>query len=181
MMPFAGKTDMQILKLISRGMRPPRCDEPPLNDDIWELIQWCWAQEALERPGMRNAVEWIIAILAQSSTDSAPMAPPYHWPATQSRRLENEHENDSESLSFVVPTAPRRSSSAPTPPPYQEIQIPNIYMPSPPLLPMINRRPSQTGRDFSAYIPTEGHLVPPQSLDQPGQSGAFSVSSGTLL
>ena len=141
---------MQILKLISRGMRPPRHDEPPLNDEAWELIQWCWAQEASERPGMRNAVEWIIALLTRSFP---PMPLPYPR-STLSRRLENEHENDSESLSFVVPTAPRRSSLAPTPPPYQGIQIPNINMPSPPLLPMISRRPSQTwSRDFSAYIP----------------------------
>jgi hypothetical protein len=172
-MPFAGKTDMQILKLISQGMRPPRRDEPPLNNETWELIQRCWAQDALERPGMGNAVAWIIAIPTQSSTDSAPPSPLYYWSETQSLRLENEHENDSESLSFVVPMDPRRSASAPTPPPYQAIQIPNVYhMTS--LLPMISRRPSQTWlRDSSAYIPPESHLVPPQPLDQPGQSGAL--------
>ena len=82
-MPFAGKTDMQILKLISQGMRPPRCDEPPLSDYAWELIQCCWAQDASERPGMRNATEWMIAILIRSSTDSPPTSPPYRWPASQ--------------------------------------------------------------------------------------------------
>lgn len=63
-------------------------------------------------------------------------------------------ECDSEtSISFVLPLcAPAvsknhsRSSSAPTPPPRQTIQIPSIYMPScptsPSMVPMINRRAS---------------------------------------
>jgi hypothetical protein len=61
-------------------------------------------------------------------------------------------EPESEGVSFVLPMSqPRhhtRSASAPTPPPYQAIQIPNVYqMPpscptSPSLLPMITRRTS---------------------------------------
>jgi len=111
----------------------------------------------------------------------------------KSRRHENEHETDNESLSFVVPMAlPRhhgRSASAPTPPPYhQAIQIPNVYHmtpscpASPSLLPMISRRPSQTGiEDLSACIPNESLLVPPQPFNQTSQFDALSVSYACLL
>ena len=53
-MPFAGKTDLQILRLISEGTRPHRRDEPPLNDKAWKLIQSCWAEVASERPDMED-------------------------------------------------------------------------------------------------------------------------------
>jgi len=111
----------------------------------------------------------------------------------KNRRPENEHETDNESLSFVVPMAPPRhhgrSASAPTPPPYhQAIQIPNVYHmtpscpASPSLLPMISRRPSQTGiEDLSACIPNESLLLPPQPFNQTGQFDALSVSSACLL
>ncbi|KAF8872695.1 hypothetical protein BD779DRAFT_1477413 [Infundibulicybe gibba] len=78
-----------------------------------------------------------------------------------------------DSLSFVVPMphstlvpgAPRhhphahgRSASAPTPPPYQNIQIPNVYQmtpscpSSPSLLPMISRRATHPGHaDENAF------------------------------
>ncbi|KAF8632292.1 hypothetical protein AX15_001946 [Amanita polypyramis BW_CC] len=98
----------------------------------------------------------------------------------KSRRPENEHETDTESLSFVVPIAPvrhhGRSASAPTPPPYQSIQIPNVYSmtpscpTSPSLLPMISRRPTHSAlEDLSACIPNDGLLVPPQTFRQTGQ------------
>lgn len=90
------------------------------------------------------------------------------------RRPENEHEAE-ESLSFVLPMAPRhhgRSVSAPTPPPYQSIQIPNVYHmtpscpTSPSLLPMISRRPTLTGlEDLSACLPNDDLLATAQPFD----------------
>ena len=71
-------------------------------------------------------------------------------------------EGDSEStISFVLPLcAPAtgknhgRSSSAPTPPPRQTIQIPTVYMPScptsPSMVPMINRRASHPDHGSSS-------------------------------
>jgi len=69
-------------------------------------------------------------------------------------------EADGEGVSFVLPMSqpPRhhhhgRSASAPTPPPYQAIQIPNVYQmtpscpTSPSLLPMIARRSSHPGHE----------------------------------
>lgn len=96
---------------------------------------------------------------------------------TKGRRLENEYEADAESLSFVLPMGPPRhhgrSVSAPTPPPYQSIQIPNMYNmtpscpTSPSLLPMISRRPTLTGlEDLSACMPNDNLLAPAQPFDQ---------------
>lgn len=81
--------------------------------------------------------------------------------------------DESESLSFVVPVSrPHgRSVSAPTPPPFQSIQIPNIYHitpscpTSPSLLPMISRRSAHPGHpeDIMAnfdYLPSNNYLPP---------------------
>ena len=69
-------------------------------------------------------------------------------------------EADGEGVSFVLPMSQPsrhhhhgRSASAPTPPPYQAIQIPNVYQmapscpTSPSLLPMIARRSSHPGHE----------------------------------
>lgn len=144
---------MQILKLISQGMRPPRRGEPPLNDKAWELIQRCWAQEASERPGMRNAAEWIMAILTQSSTGSAPTSSPYHSPAIQIPNVY--HMTSCPTSPFPLPVISRRPSQT-------WLQT---WM-----------------EDLSAdIITTESLLVPPQPLNHPGQSNGLSVSSGALL
>ncbi|KAJ2917308.1 hypothetical protein MD484_g3095, partial [Candolleomyces efflorescens] len=94
------------------------------------------------------------------------------------RREENE-----QTVSFVVPVGPRqhhgRSASAPTPPPYQAIKIPQVYHlapgsapTSPSLLPMISKQSTQNsehsnGFDFlptTSYVPpafaTGGHMDP---------------------
>ncbi|KAF8700273.1 hypothetical protein AX14_000817 [Amanita brunnescens Koide BX004] len=57
--PFSGRQEMQILRLISRGELPPRCDEPPLSDDAWSMIQSCWARQASKRPAMKDIVKWM--------------------------------------------------------------------------------------------------------------------------
>ena len=51
------------MRLVSRGERPPRLDKPRLSDWAWELIQSCWAQDALKRPAMKNVVESMMTIL----------------------------------------------------------------------------------------------------------------------
>ena len=87
-------------------------------------------------------------------------------------------DDDTGSLSFVVPVHRHgRSASAPTPPPYQSIQIPNVYHmtpscpTSPSLLPMISRRSAHPGHPEEAlstfdYFP--GSYAPP-SFPVPGQ------------
>ncbi|KAF8336184.1 kinase-like domain-containing protein [Amanita rubescens] len=60
--PFAGKQDLQILTLISRGILPPRLDEPPLSDRAWNVIRCCWVREASERPRMKEITENMMSV-----------------------------------------------------------------------------------------------------------------------
>ncbi|KAF8734663.1 hypothetical protein AX14_003174 [Amanita brunnescens Koide BX004] len=59
--PFQGTNEFQIMRLISRGKRPPRLEKPPLSDRAWKLIKRCWAKEAVRRPAMEDIVEKIMA------------------------------------------------------------------------------------------------------------------------
>ena len=90
-------------------------------------------------------------------------------------------EPDSEGVSFVLPMSqPRhhgRSASAPTPPPYQAIQIPNVYQlapscpTSPSLLPMIARRSSHP--DHETAMANFDFIAPAQL---PPPFGQFEAS-----
>ena len=66
--PFAGKSELQILFLVYQGVRPPRLNEQPMSDEAWDVIQRCWVKEPLERPKMNNVVESMVAM-------SQPMSP----------------------------------------------------------------------------------------------------------
>jgi len=102
--------------------------------------------------------------------------------------LEHEFETDNESVSFILPfTTPLtrqhgRSASAPTPPlGYQQIVVPNVYMPScptsPSLMPMIARRsshPGHPGGHFD-YLPRESSLMPPPAYAQEFQPPLHST------
>ncbi|RDB27048.1 Repressor of filamentous growth 1 [Hypsizygus marmoreus] len=96
-------------------------------------------------------------------------------------------ETDSESVSFVLPVVQHhrhhgRSASAPTPPPYQSIQIPNVYQmtpscpTSPSLLPMISRRSSHPDHPEDPMASFDFHpndnFMPPSF----GQAGQFEAS-----
>ena len=59
--PFQGTNEIQIVRLVSRGKRPPRLDEPPLGDKAWKLIKRCWVKEAVKRPAMEDVVEKMMA------------------------------------------------------------------------------------------------------------------------
>jgi hypothetical protein len=102
------------------------------------------------------------------------------------------HASQGASLQYVVPL-PRnhgRSASAPTPPPYQSIQLPNVYMTpscptSPSLLPMISRRSAHPGHleDPMAsfdYLPSSTY-VPPSYAMQGQFEASLQVRSYFLL
>ena len=55
--PFAAKRNAQVMWLVNRGERPPRLDKPSLSNWAWKLVQNCWAQDALERPAMKDVME----------------------------------------------------------------------------------------------------------------------------
>ncbi|KAH8810393.1 kinase-like domain-containing protein, partial [Flagelloscypha sp. PMI_526] len=50
--PFASEhfTDASVLLAVVQGKRPSRPDVPWLTDDIWGLVQECWAHDPHERP-----------------------------------------------------------------------------------------------------------------------------------
>ncbi|KAG6865501.1 hypothetical protein C0991_002100 [Blastosporella zonata] len=100
-------------------------------------------------------------------------------------------EPDSDGVSFMVPVvAPHhrhhgRSASAPTPPPYQSIQVPNVYhmtpscptspSTSPSLLPMISRRSSHP--DHEDPMSFDFH----PSYTQPSAFGGFEIQPSEFL
>ena len=59
--PFEGVHEIQIVKNVSRGKRPPRMDKPPLSDKTWNLIKRCWVKEAVRRPAMEDIIEKMMA------------------------------------------------------------------------------------------------------------------------
>ncbi len=55
------------MKLVCGGVHPPRLDEPPLSDWVWELIKWCWDKEAMRRPLISDVAERMMATLGSNS------------------------------------------------------------------------------------------------------------------
>jgi hypothetical protein len=41
------------------GIRPARLVVPTLEDQAWELIEQCWSQDPVRRPGMDEVVETV--------------------------------------------------------------------------------------------------------------------------
>ncbi|KAF8344811.1 kinase-like domain-containing protein [Amanita rubescens] len=58
--PFHGKTEIQIVRLVTNGKRPDRLESPSMEDDIWHLIQRCW--ESI--PSKRSTIKDITTALA---------------------------------------------------------------------------------------------------------------------
>jgi len=61
--PFAGKNEVQIWNLVTRGVLPPRLDEPPLSDGAWDIIQRCLTREPSKRPRMKDVVESLMWLM----------------------------------------------------------------------------------------------------------------------
>ncbi|KAF8730341.1 hypothetical protein AX14_005640 [Amanita brunnescens Koide BX004] len=78
-MPFAGKTEMIIVKHHAQGLHPRRLQEPPLSDEAWELIRSCWTRKPSDRPGIEEVTEKMVAI-SQSVVST---------PASSTRALES--------------------------------------------------------------------------------------------
>jgi len=58
--PFNGKTDIQIVRLVTNGKRPARLESPSMEDDTWRLIERCW--EPI--PSERLMIKDIVTVLA---------------------------------------------------------------------------------------------------------------------
>jgi len=64
--PFHGSNGLQVMQLVTKGIRPKRLTSPRMEDRTWNLIQSCWQSNFSERPTM----EQILAILT-SATQAA--------------------------------------------------------------------------------------------------------------
>lgn len=58
------KYDAQILVALSRGLRPARPDEPPIDDLHWEFMQRCWSSQSKRlskntRPSIEEVVDFL--------------------------------------------------------------------------------------------------------------------------
>ncbi|KAF8716612.1 hypothetical protein AX14_012280 [Amanita brunnescens Koide BX004] len=54
--PFHGKSDIQILRLITKGVHPVRLKNPIMEEHIWNLVHGCWKSIPSERPTMEQIV-----------------------------------------------------------------------------------------------------------------------------
>lgn len=48
--PFQGKYEYQIMRLVTSGGRPDRLETPRMNSATWKVIQSCWKDDPLLRP-----------------------------------------------------------------------------------------------------------------------------------
>jgi hypothetical protein len=55
--PFSGKNDFQVARLVMDGVRPGRLESPAMEDDTWNLIQSCWEPIPSKRPTIDQIVK----------------------------------------------------------------------------------------------------------------------------
>ena len=71
--PFASTPDTILFTIIcDSGLRPPKpaeadTDAPGLNDDVWDLMTQCWAQEPRDRLEASKLSERLMELCATSS------------------------------------------------------------------------------------------------------------------
>ena len=59
---FENQYDIQVILGVMRGRRPTRpmlelCETRGISDELWDLIQTCWAQNPMERPTAEQIME----------------------------------------------------------------------------------------------------------------------------
>ncbi|KAF8332884.1 kinase-like domain-containing protein [Amanita rubescens] len=92
--PFAGKSDMQILTLIARGALPPRPPEQPWDDEAWDLIQRCWVRDPFRRPTMEEVTASILVEILQETPSPSPTRSSTPSLSTTSRKRQRAYYTD---------------------------------------------------------------------------------------
>ncbi|KAJ7161079.1 kinase-like domain-containing protein, partial [Mycena filopes] len=54
--PFRFDNPVQVSLKVTRGQRPSRPTAPVIEDQLWAVIEQCWAHDPNERPSMGNIV-----------------------------------------------------------------------------------------------------------------------------
>jgi len=102
--PFTGLKEMQIIKVVCRGERPPRLEVPSLSDGAWKLMQDCWEKEKVTRPGIEDVVKRMM--IGETLRGSAP---------TQHRSVKHERALSNGLSDVALPTV--TASKSPLSPP----------------------------------------------------------------
>ena len=55
--PFSDRTAIMAVFAILGGERPPRPAHPSCTDDLWVLIQRCWAKDPHSRPEISEVLQ----------------------------------------------------------------------------------------------------------------------------
>ncbi len=59
--PFQGKFEYQIMRLVTSGGRPLRLDSPKMENNIWHIIQSCWKNSPSARPTVEEVRTRLVA------------------------------------------------------------------------------------------------------------------------
>ncbi|KAJ7745570.1 kinase-like domain-containing protein [Mycena maculata] len=71
--PFGGVSSTNVVIYVAGGIRPQRpnsLDSPQLRDEMWELIQHCWAHDFAKRPKMADVASHFLVKCARTSRAS---------------------------------------------------------------------------------------------------------------
>ncbi|KIK19691.1 hypothetical protein PISMIDRAFT_30210 [Pisolithus microcarpus 441] len=61
-------SDTQVVGMVVRGIRPERPSKPRIEDEQWDIIQWCWAPDATQRPEIGEVADALNSIRLQNLT-----------------------------------------------------------------------------------------------------------------
>ena len=67
--PFHGNSDVQVVRLVTNGVRPIRLGSPRMANSTWDLIQISWKSIPSERPKMEQIVTMLTSFAQARSSD----------------------------------------------------------------------------------------------------------------
>lgn len=120
--PFANTVDSLLLGLVvDRGIRPPRPSEQSivlsgLHDDMWKLVQECWAQKPEDRPVVATVVLRLSAMSPGKPVDSNSNAADISFFANNHtpRNIPVESSTHTSMVELAAPSYPTSTSLLPT-------------------------------------------------------------------
>jgi len=59
--PFSSRSSFMAIFAIMQGGRPPRPTHPAFTEELWALMQNCWAPEPQLRPEVSEALQILLA------------------------------------------------------------------------------------------------------------------------
>ncbi|KAI6108078.1 kinase-like domain-containing protein [Pisolithus sp. B1] len=65
---FYLNSDTQVVGMVVRGIRPERPRKPRIEDEQWDVIQWCWTPDVTQRPEIGEVADALNSVRLQKST-----------------------------------------------------------------------------------------------------------------